>query len=189
MPGTLTTLTLDESVYVTRTDSEQGLLWVKEDEREYEKGKTPPAPLAPPPPTRVTATTWDKVIEYAAERPLLELHVRASTPAAAVALSGLAQPLGAETLALSVTVGGTLKDGGTMNFAASEVKPSHPTRPLAIAQTVFNALAPGATYEADLVLGFGPAGRTGLESQLRALAESAPEGVSPSATFDRPAGP
>lgn len=185
--GTLTTLPLEESVYLARADSEYAQLWVKEDEREYKKGEAPPPP--PPAPVKVTATTWDKVTEFAAERPLLELHLRASNPAAAGALSGLAQPLGAETLALSVTVGGTLKDGGTMNFAASEVRPSHPTRPLAIAQTVFNALAPGATYEADLVLGFGPAGRTGLETQLRALAESAPEGVSPSATFDRPAGP
>lgn len=168
-----------------RADSECGQLWVKEDEWDYKKDKLPPTP-PPPPPARVTATTWEQLIEVAAQRPLLELHLRASTPAAAAALSGLAQPLGADTLALSVTVGGTLKDGGTMNFAASEVKLAHPTRPLAIAQTVFNALAPGAMYETDLALGFGPAGRTGLESQLRALAESAPEGVSPHATFDRP---
>jgi hypothetical protein len=184
-PGTLTTLPLDDSAYVTRTDSEYGALWVREDEKEYKKGEAPPPPPSPPP-GRVVATTWEKVLEYATQRPLLELHLRASTPAAAGALTGLAQPLGAETLTLSVTVGGALKDGGTMNFAASKVKPSHPTQPLKTAQTAFNALAQGATYEADLALGFGAAGRTGLEGQLRAFAESAPEGVTPNATFDKP---
>lgn len=183
--GTLTTLPLDDSAYVTRADSEYGVLWVREDEKEYKKGEIP-GPPPPSSPARVIATTWEKLLEFSSQRPILELHLRASTPAVAGGLIGLAQPLGAESLTLSVTVGGVLKDGGTMNFAASELKPSHPTQPLRIAQTVFNALAEGATYEADLALGFGPAGRTGLESQFRALAESAPEGVAPNATFDKP---
>ena len=54
-----------------------------------------------------------------------------------------------------------------VNFAASDVRPSHPIRPLAVAQTLFNALAVGATYEAQLALRFGADGRRGLEGQLR----------------------
>jgi hypothetical protein len=37
-----------------------------------------------------------------------------------------------------------------------------------------------------LVLGFGAAGRTGLAAQLETLAENAPEGISPRATFEKP---
>jgi hypothetical protein len=101
---------------------------------------------------------------------------------------GLAQPLGADTLSLSVNVGGQLKDSGTINFAASGLKPTHPTKPLTVAQTLFNAMAEGATYEAVLTLDFGPQGRTGLEGQLEKLTETVPEGVSLHATFDKPAG-
>jgi hypothetical protein len=103
-------------------------------------------------------------------------------------LIGLAQPLGAHTLTLSITVDGTLKDGGRMSFAADEVKPTHPTKPLTIAQTLFNALVEGATYEADLTLDFGTTGRSGLEGQLQEMADRASEEISTRATFDRPIG-
>ncbi len=66
------------------------------------------------------------------------------------------------------------------------MKPTHAIRPLQVAQTLFNALAEGSTYEADLTLGFGVTGRSGLESQLGRLAEEAPDGVGPKATFGKP---
>jgi hypothetical protein len=186
--GSLTTFPLEDNVYVTRVDSTYGMLWVKEDAPTYGGGQGKGGQPTPPPPPqgRVMATTWDKIVELAAERPLVELHLRASKPAAAAALMALAQPLGADTLSLTVTVSGSLRDGGTLNFAASGVKPTHPTKPLAIAQTLFNALGEGAEYEADLELGFGAAGRNGLETQLRALAEERPDGVTPQATFEKP---
>jgi hypothetical protein len=84
-------------------------------------------------------------------------------------------------------VGGSVKDGGTMNFAASEVRPTHPAKPLTIAQTVFNSLSEGATYETELILDFGASGRTGMQSALQQLAEGAPDDLSVQATFDKPA--
>jgi len=188
--GALSTLPLDDSVSITRADSATGVLWVKEDQTEWEKSKKGESDIPPPPPlpSRATATTPEKVVEFAAERPLVELHLLATTPATAATLLSLAQPLGADAITLSVTVGGVLKDGGTLNFAANDLKPTHPTKPLTVAQTLFNALGDGASYEADLALKFGPAGRTGLEEQLRTLAESAPEGVTFRATFEKPVG-
>ena len=188
--GALSTLPLDESVSITRADSAAGMSWVKEAQPEGTKSTKgeDAIPLPPPPPSRVTATTPEQVVEFAAERPLMELHLCATTPATAATLLSLAQPLGADTLTLSVTVGGVLKDGGTLNFAASELKPTHPTKPLTIAQTLCNALGEGASYETDLALKFGPAGRTGVEEQLRTLAESTPEGVTLRATFEKPIG-
>jgi hypothetical protein len=70
----------------------------------------------------------------------------------------------------------------------SDLKPNHPTKPLNIAQVLFNAIGEEATYEANLALDFGPVGRTGLEDQLRALVENLPEGVIPQANFGKPIG-
>jgi len=188
IPANLTTLSLDDSVHVTYADSPYGQSWVKEDTPgpKSEEGKTPKLPQ--PSAGRVTAASWEKVLEYAAQRPLLNLELIAGTPSAAAALSGLALPLGADTLTLTVSASGESKDGGNINFAANDVKPTHPTRPLTIAQTVYNALTEGSSFEAGLKLGFGTAGRTGLQDQLQRLADEAPDDVTPRALFDKPVG-
>lgn len=177
-------------MYVTRADSPSAALWGKEDTPEYQKGREGASPVPAPPPVaaHVTATTWEKLVEFATDRPLIELRLVASTPAAAQTLVALAQPLGAETLSLTVTVGGPVKDGGTINFAANDLKPTHPTKPLAVAQTLHTALIEGAGYEADLALGFGVQGRSGLQAQLQALADRAGDSVTPRATFEKPVG-
>lgn len=184
--GRLTTLTLDDSTLVTPADSTYGVLWVKEDTPSYERTKDEALPPPPPAAEQVTATVWNKILEYASQRPLLELHLIASNPSVGANLMGLVVPLGADSITVSVTVSGAVKDGGAVNFAANEIKLTHPTKPLSIAQTLFSALVDGAGYEADLTLHFGAAGRTGLESRLQALAENLPEGVSPRAFFDKP---
>jgi len=189
IPGKLTSLTLDDSVYITTSGSEYGLQWVKEDKPGY--GEPGPAPVPPPPKpgsTRETAKSWERILELALERPLLRLKLSASKPAAADTLMALAQPLGADSISLTITVRGDVKDGGTMNFAATEIKANHPARPLAIAQTIFNSLGEGSNYEAVLSLGFGTAGRTGLDNQLKDLSAEAPEDISPEALFDKPSG-
>lgn len=134
------------------------------------------------------ATSWEKVQEYAANRPLLEMHLRASTPAGAAALASLAQPLGAESLKLEVSVSGSMKDGGRANFLVSDVGLNHPTKPLATAQMLFRAMDDAADFEATLSMTFGREGRTGLAVQLQTLTEAAPDDVSPNATFDKPIG-
>ncbi len=193
LPGSLSTLQLDDTVWITPATSTWASQWTREDQP-TKIGEQPGGggPLPPPPPkaqaAQATATTWEKVVELATDRPLLELRLIAKSPVGAGNLVALSQPLGAESLALSVTVSGELRDSGTVSFAANALKPTHPTKPLQIAQTLFNALGEGATYEAELALRFGPAGRTGLEAQLRALAEYAPEGLTPRAQFDKPVG-
>jgi len=184
-PGKLTTLALDDSTYIARTASSAADSWVKEDAPGYGEE---PAPPSPPSVGRTTATSWATIVQLASERPIAELELLASTPAAAAKLPSLAQPLGAESLSLSLTVGGDLKDGGAIHLAATEVKPSHPIKPLAIGHAFFNAMAEGGTYEASLKLAFGPAGRTGLGNLLQELAAAAPAEVSPRATFERPVG-
>ncbi len=191
VPSSLTTVALDDATLVTASGSTSGTGWIKEDTSGYDPGggdggRTVVLPR--PEQGRMTVTRWEKVVELAAERPLIELHLRATDPASAKTLSSLGQPLGAESLSLSVTVGGALKDEGTINFAAYDVKPSHPTKPLSVAQTLFTAMAEGASFEVDLTLRFGASGRTGLQDQLRKLMEEAPESVTLQATFEKPVG-
>ena len=181
----------DDTVLVSPANSGKAADWVKEDA----KVVTPPGGggvIEPPKlfQTRIEVMKWEKVSESAAAgRPLLELHLIAKNPADATVLSGLAQPLGADSLTLSVSVSGRAKDGGVLNFNAGEVKITNPVKPLAVAQTLFNSIEEnGASYEAVLKLKFGTAGRTGLEEQIKNLADSRPSGVTPKATFDIPVG-
>lgn len=199
LADTLTTLPLDDSVWITLTSSAQAAIWLKEDKPTGGAGggtaggggtggggEPPPPP--PTTPSRVTATTWEKALEYADDRPLLELRLIVNAPSDAAAMPNLVQPLGAEQLSISATASGALKDGGEMNFAANNTKLTHPTKPLAIAQTVFNSLAPGGTYEVEFKLSFGTSGRTGMRGQLEQAQAAAPESLGVRATFDKPAG-
>ena len=189
--GNLTSFALDDMVLVSNSKFDTAKQWLQVSDIKEKPGGGDggPGPIVQPPPTipsRVQATSWEKIQEYAANRPLLEMHLLAKTPAGAAALASLAQPLGADSLKLEVLVSGNLKDGGMANFRVSDVSLNHPTKPLATAQMLFRAMDDAAEFEADLSMTFGREGRTGLAGQLQTLAEAAPEDVSPSATFDKP---
>jgi hypothetical protein len=180
------TFPLDDTVLITLADTDTANEWIQV----TEPGK-PGAVIPPPPPPRLKreeAITWEKVIEYANDRPLLELHLVARTPAGARELALLAQPLGADELAFSVKVEGALKQRGIARFLVTDVGLNHPTKPIDIAQTLYNALERDSIFEADLVLKFGAEGRTGLEGQLQTLAEASSEDVTPRAIFNKPLG-
>jgi Protein of unknown function (DUF499) len=193
-PDVLTSFPLDDSVLVTTIGSEEASAWLKEDKPgKPTKGGGPgggPSDTPPPPPPlgKVSATNWDKVLEYAHDRPLLELHLVASSPADAAMIQQAVQPLGADQLSVSVSVGGSLKDGGSMNFAANDLKPTHPAKPLGMAQTIFNSLQSGSQFEVDLKLTFGASGRTGMRSAMEQARDKIPEGVSVRGLFDKPEG-
>ena len=142
-------------------------------------------PPPPPPPSQVSATSWTQILAYAKNRPLLKLELRAPAPAVAATLATLAQPLGADSLTVSVTVSGDAKDGGSVNFAATDLKLNHPTKPLNIAQTMFNSLTDGCAFEAVLCLIFS-GGRPGMEPALENLKQSASTDVKPAGVFDKP---
>ncbi len=185
--GELSTLSLDDSNFVGLRGSEASAKWLKEDQRGHVPGPVNDGP--PSPPERgVRASTWTKAEEYAKDRPLLKLELTAHSPVDSHVLLSLAQPLGAETILLTVDSGGDLKDGGRGFFKMEDVKPSNALKPLEIAQRLYGATAEGAVYEAILIMNFGKSGRTGLDSIFRGLAEKAPEGISLNADFDKPLG-
>ena len=145
----------------------------------------PVVPPPPPPPSQVSGTNWSQILGYAKDRPLLKLELRAPTPVVAATLATLAQPLGADSLAVSVNLSGDAKDGGSVNFDANSLKLNHPTKPLSIAQTLFNSLSDGCHYEAIVSLTFAP-GRTGMAPALENLQQSASGDVKPTGLFDKP---
>jgi len=176
------TLPLDESVLVALQATAPAQEWTREDK----EGQPPPLPPPPPPPERMVVRTWEELLEGASRRPVTRLTLTARTPAAAHAIIPLLPPLNPENVILTVNVDGRAKDGGMLRFNASNVKPTHPTRPLAIAQTLFNAIDEGGEYEASFELTFGQAGRIGMEAALQDLKERAPQGIEFEAQFRRP---
>ena len=182
--GSPTSFALDDSVEVALPQSDAAKEWTKEDEIREPGVKEP---VRQPPPSKATATTWEHVCELAKTRALLELKLRAAMPATAQGFAALAQPLGAESLSLTVSVSGDFKDGGMANLLVGNVRINHPTKPLTVAQTLFNALDESGTFEAELALSFGVQGRNGLADALASLAETAGDSVAPWAQFDKPA--
>lgn len=144
---------------------------------------TPPLPV-PEAPT-IVATSWSEIVTLAETRPLLQLVLNAATPAVADTLAGLAQPLGADEIALDVTVAGDLKSGGTADFAVSQARPNAPIKPLESAQTLFNAMSAGMNYGAQLQLRFKEPGRAGLKAALETAIERADQEIKPTATFGK----
>lgn len=192
MPDTLTTFSLGADVEITRADSAFGGQWLAEDaiKKAAGPGEPPgPGPEYPPPPppalTEVEAFTWEHILNYAAERPLLHLRLVARKPADAAQLMTLAQPLGAEGLSLSVSASGNLKDGGNVNFLANDLKPTHPLKPLTVGQTIFNAVGDGCSFETALQLDFG-SGRSDMQDRLEKLCKETSDGIDVQATFDKP---
>ncbi len=191
-PGTLGTLTLDDGTLVSPRASAAAGDWLRVDEPKAPgwhddgagaTGGTGPGPIPKPSTASAVAVTWDQLRALALTRPLRELRLSASRPAAAATLATLAQPLGANSLALSVTFSGDLKDGGRVDFSADNLKLTSPIKPLTVVQTLFNSAVEGADYNADLQLGFAAEGRGDLGAALLGLADQAPADVTPHAVF------
>jgi len=187
--GTLTTLSLDDGVLVTKAGSNHGVLWTKEEVKEetFGEGKED---YIPKPPRPATGSLQPPGRRYLNLQPTGPFEFEPYGYQAICSNSSFINctTLGPDSLTLSVMVSGSLKEGGTINFAVNDLKPNHPAKPLNIAQVLFNAIGEEATYEANLTLDFAIAGRTGLEDQLRALVENVPEGVIPQANFGKPIG-
>jgi len=172
--ATLPGLPLADGVLVAIATSEAAAAWVKETGASGRGPHDPPPPPPPPPPPgRIITESLAEAIELAVTRPLLGVRLIADATAKAAKLAAIAQPLGAETVAVTVTAGGDLRAGGTMSFAAEGVKLTHPARPLETAALVANSLADGSTYEALLMLTFGASGRAGMQEPLRRLTDVA----------------
>jgi hypothetical protein len=193
VPGAEPSVSLKEDERITRADSAAAKAWLQVDAQTSKTSgldefkdfikTTPPPELA-----TVIASTWADILKHAETRPLVELTLDAGTPTVADTLAAIAQPLGADQLALDVTVSGDLKSGGTASFAVQAVNLNSPIKPLDSARTLFTAMTAGAlTYGARLTLKFNEPGRSGLKAQLETAANKAGDEVTPGGTFGKAA--
>jgi hypothetical protein len=157
--ATVNTLTLSEDVLIALPSSRATAGWVAVDTPapggKPGGGPVPPPPPAPPAGDLITADLG-KAIEASVSRPLQQLVLTARTPAGAKLLSQLAQPFGASSISLSVSVAGDVKGGGTMGLNIEGVKHTHPAKPLDIAGAITNSLTSADSFEASLTLEFEP---------------------------------
>lgn len=186
--GAEASVSLGEEEFITRADSAAAKIWLKVDAAPKPGAGPTPLPPQPPDPATVIATTWADIFKYAETRPLLDLTLDAGTPSIADTLAGIAQPLGADQLALDVTVSGDLKSGGNASFAVQGVKLNSPIKPFDSTRTLFTAMQEGMSYGARLRLSFKETGRTGLKKQLEDAADKSGDDVKPTATFGKPSG-
>lgn len=170
--GTVHTLALSDDVLVALPSAAAAAAWTAVDREPAGNPfgeATPPAP-PPAPAGDLVITSLDKAVEAAASRPLVQLVLTARTPAGARLLSQLAQPFGASSISLSVSVAGEVRGGGTMGLSIERVKHTHPIKPLDVAGAVANSLTNADSFEASLTLEFEP-GVPNASDHLKALAE------------------
>lgn len=150
--------------------------WIAEDapppSGEGPNAKTPPPPAPPKPPASLDTSDLAAAIAAAAVRPLERLVLTARTTADAKLLTQFAQPFGATSLGLTVSVSGDCKGGGTMALMVDGVKPTHPTKPLDMASAIANSLTSATSFEASLTMDFEP-GLLLAGDQLQQLADRA----------------
>lgn len=133
-------------------------------------GSQPPPPPPPAPAGDLVTADIGKAVDASASRPLVQLVLTARSTAGAKLLSQLAQPFGASSITLSVSVSGDVKSGGTIGLSIEGVKHTHPVKPLDIAAAIANSLTSTDAFEASLTLEFEP-GLLMAGDHLKALAE------------------
>jgi hypothetical protein len=166
------TLALSDDVLVALPSAQAvgGWLAVDKAKEPGKPGATVVPPPPPAPPGNLATADIAKAVEAAVSRPLTQLVLTASTPANARLLSQLAQPFGASSITLSVSVIGEAKSGGTMGLSIEGVKHNHPLKPLEIAGVIANSLTDSDSFEASLTLEF-ESGLLMAGDHLNALAD------------------
>ena len=186
----LTTLALNSDVFVAPTAASCVSAWTKTDDT---KIKDPPAGAGTSgettkpsyKPDTMIASSWDQAINSAAKRPLNTLILKASTTNAAKTLANIAQPFGSQSLTLSVSLLGSLKDGGNGYFMVSNVKANGVLKPLDTAAMLMRAMTDEAQLEVQLDLAFGDGGLTDAAPKIMQAEATASDGVTLEAFFGK----
>ncbi|MTW18316.1 DUF499 domain-containing protein [Rhodoplanes serenus] len=182
----LTTLPMDDGTRIAEAASNTAKDWLKVFGFEEPPPKPGGLPLPPPPPkgSGATSTTDTEVAStYADKRNLLNLRITCLTAADAQKALGAASPLGASDVTIEAELTGDMKDGGKLAFSVAETKVASAIKPLTMAQTLGNALAPGSSIRVTVVLGFGKDGKADLGALLRSVFMQLPDTATIEARF------
>ena len=179
----LSTLKLEADVLVAPADAPCVKQWTKLSEPSDQPPLVDVTDV--PPPDRVTASDWDTAIEYAAGRPVYSVKLTTPKPEAAKRLIGVAQPFGAPSPKLTVRIQGELKDGGSLNFLADDVKVNSAVKPIDRALEFARALGEDTKFKAQVSLDFGKDGEKGKQGCFEQARHMADSDVSISAEFGK----
>lgn len=182
----LTTLPMDEATRVAEASSATAQDWLKVSGGQEIMPPPGSLPIPPPPPKGAGATTTtDTEIAsgHADKRKLITLRITCLSAADAQKALGAASPLGAADITIEAELTGDMKDGGKLTFSVAETKVASAIKPLTMAQTLGNALAPGSSIRVTLVLGFGKDGKADLGAMLRSLFMQLPDTATIEARF------
>ena len=185
----LHTLQMNADVFIAPPSASCVAGWIKTDDATKEKPDAEPEAdtgsydFAPK--ERVHACSWDEAATYAKSRPLRALKLTVGKMDAAKTLASLVQPLGAKSITLSLSANGDLKDGGHINFLASNLKHNHALKPLETVATFLRAMADGAEFEAQLDLEFDDAGIANADAKLQQAGQSAVADIEVFAEFGK----
>ena len=167
----LQTLPMDEATLVAGIGSTVANDWLKI-HGFAEPPKPGQLPLPPPPPPGsgpTTATNIDLAGALADKRPMLSIRIRCPSAADAQKALGAVAPLGAPSVTIEADLAGDMKDGGKLGLRINEAKVGAAIKPLTLAQTLGNALAPSASVQVTVVLDFGLSGKPDLGAILRSM--------------------
>lgn len=179
----LQTLPMDEATLVAEIGSTCANEWLKT--HGFDKPPKPgELPLPPPPPPGsgpVTANSIDLAGALADKRALLSLRIKCLSAADAQKAVGATAPLGAPLVTIEADLAGDMKDGGRLALHVGDAKVGAAIKPLTLAQTLGNALAPGGSIQVTVALDFGPDGKADLGAMIRGM--QLPEGAAIEARF------
>jgi hypothetical protein len=182
---TLSTLAVDDSEMITLAGTTAAKTWLAEDSTKKETKSAKPDIVEEGP---ANAITWDEAIELAGGRNLLDLKLSCNDPTLAQSLSSLAMALNPDRVELEVYTSGKLNSGGTLVFKVSQIKPSHPMKPLEVATKVFNSAESDQSFMASVILTFGADGRGHMAGPLKTCQDQADDAISVSANYAEKSG-
>jgi len=148
-------LPVTKEALVALPSSPAAQLWLKESggEAPDPDGVEPP----PPPPPAVTGrfvTDWQSAFERSQSERVVRVTLRANDPELIQAMLRAAVKLSPNRRALSATIDGLTKEGGTIRLALQGLSPTNPIGPEALVSRLHNALEQVQRCEVELALGF-----------------------------------
>jgi hypothetical protein len=167
----LQTLPMDETTLVAQMGSTIANDWLKIHSvgQEAKPGELPLPPPPPPGSGPTTAMNIDLAGALADTRLLLSLRIKCASAADAQKALGAAAPLGAPSITIEADLAGDMKDGGKLGLRIAQAKVGAAIKPLTLAQTLGNALAPGGSVQVAVVLDFGADGKPDLGAIIRGM--------------------
>jgi hypothetical protein len=179
----LQTLAMDETTLVAEIGGRVANDWLRI-HGVSEGAKPGELPLPPPPPPGsgpITVTDVNQAAALADKRPMVSIRIKCPSAVDAQKAVGAATALGAPSITIEADLAGDMKDGGKLGLRIGDAKVGAAIKPLALAQTLGNALAPGSSVQVTVVLDFGPSGKPDLGAILRGM--QLPEGATIEARF------